>query len=69
MEHMKVPKYWKKEKREIAHTSKAIIKMRESHDQRSTKNIRIRKYFTHLHILIKVIKREINNLKHICIYY
>ena len=28
-------KYWKK--REIAHTSKAIIKKRESHDQRSTK--------------------------------
>jgi hypothetical protein len=27
MEHMKVPKYWKKE---IVHTSKAIIKKRES---------------------------------------
>ena len=42
-------------KREIAHTSKAIIQKRESHNQRSIKNIRIRKkYSTHLHIVIKV---------------
>jgi hypothetical protein len=49
---MKVASVEKKEI-EIAHTSKAIIK-RESHDQRSTKNIRIRKYSIHLHFLIKV---------------
>ena len=34
-------------KREIAHVFKVIIKKRESHDQRSTKNIRIRKNIPH----------------------
>ena len=46
---MKVPKYWKK--REIAHTSKAIIKKRESHDQKEYKNSRIRKIFHTLALL------------------
>ena len=50
---MKVPKYWKK--REIAHTSKAIIKKRESHDQKEYQKILgLGKYSTHLHFLIKV---------------
>ena len=53
VEHMKVPKYWKK--REIAHTSKAIIKKRESHDQKEYQKILgLGKYSTHLHILIKM---------------
>ena len=42
---MKVPSVEKRKKINIAHTSMAIIKKRESHDQRSTKNIRIRKIF------------------------
>jgi hypothetical protein len=46
----------KKRRGEIAHTSKAIIKKRESHDQGNTKilELRITFYVTHLHILIKV---------------
>ena len=35
------------EKREIAHTSKVIIQKRESHDQRSIKNIRNHFYIPH----------------------
>jgi hypothetical protein len=34
-----------KKETKIAPTSKAILEKRESHDQRSTKNIRIRKIF------------------------
>jgi len=51
MEHMKVPIVEKRKKIKIAHTSKAIIKKRESHDQRSTKNIRIREIFHTLALL------------------
>ena len=52
MREKKMPKSMKKRKEKerkkeikIAHTSKVIIQKRESHDERSTKNIRIRKIF------------------------
>ena len=54
MEHMKVQKYWKKEERNIAHTSMAINQKRENLDERSIKILGIGQYSTHLHILIKV---------------
>ena len=38
-------KMLEKRKIKIAHTSKAIIKKRESHDQRSTRTCRIRNHF------------------------
>ena len=47
-------KMLEKRKIKIAHTSKAILKKRESHDQRSTKILGLGKYSTHLHFLIKV---------------
>ena len=52
MEHMKVPKYWKK--REIAHTSKAIIKKEKVMIKGVPKILGLGKCSTHLHILIKV---------------
>ena len=53
MEHMKVPKYWKK--REITHTSKAIIKREKVMIKGVPKILGLeKKYSTHLHILIKV---------------
>ena len=49
---MKVPKYWKK--RNIAHTSKAIIKREKVIIKGVQKILGLGKYSTHLHILIKV---------------
>ena len=53
MEHMKVPSVEKKEIK-IAHTSKAIIKREKVMIKGVPKILGLEKYFTHLHILIKV---------------
>jgi hypothetical protein len=44
----------KERKREIAHTSEATFKREKVMIKGVPKNIRIRKYSTHSHILIKV---------------
>ena len=46
MEQMKVPKYWKKKNKDNPYFQ-GNYQNRESHDQRSTKNIRIRKNIPH----------------------